>query len=53
MIHTMKKRPTVVAAARQAGLTLIELTIVLLILIGLSGLLLPHNFLIKNSLSLT
>lgn len=41
MIHTMKKRPTVVAAARQAGLTLIELTIVLLILIGLSGLLLP------------
>jgi type II secretory pathway pseudopilin PulG len=41
MIHPIKKRPTVVAAARQAGLTLIELTIVLLILIGLSGLLLP------------
>ena len=41
MIHPIKKRPTVVAVARQAGLTLIELTIVLLILIGLSGLLLP------------
>lgn len=40
MKHQMKKQPAI-AAVRQAGLTLIELTIVLLILIGLSGLLLP------------
>lgn len=39
MKHQIKKAP--VTAIRQAGLTLIELTIVLLILIALSGLLLP------------
>ncbi len=38
-IKKIKKLPP--SAMRQAGLTLIELTIVLLILIGLSGLLLP------------